>query len=230
MSRKFLDQTLDDLKNQIVALADMVADAATEAVDALLENDIEKSKKIYLSDKEINAQRFKIENECLIAIATQQPLATDLRELASMLEIVTELERMGDYAKGIAKVNLQIEKRSTKAKVILHLREMTDITVDMMRRAIKAFVEVDVETARKLPNEDDKVDELFNQIYTGLIQDMMEKKKRIELASHLQWAAHNVERMADRVVNICERTIFVSTGEMNELEESDDEWVIDIES
>ena len=230
MSRKFLDQTLNDLKAQIVALADMVADAATEAVDALLENDIEKSKKIYLSDKEINAQRFKIENECLIAIATQQPLATDLRELASMLEIVTELERMGDYAKGIAKVNLQIEKRSTKAKVILHLREMTDITVDMMRRAIKAFVEVDVETARKLPNEDDKVDELFNQIYTGLIQDMMEKKKRIELASHLQWAAHNVERMADRVVNICERTIFVSTGEMNELEESDDEWVIDIES
>ncbi len=88
---------------------------------------------------------------------------------------------------------------------------------------------MDVETARKLPDEDDKVDKLFNQIYTGLIEDMMEKKKRIELASHLQWAAHNVERMADRVVNICERTIFVATGEMNELEESDDEWVIDIQ-
>jgi phosphate transport system protein len=136
---------------------------------------------------------------------------------------------MGDYAKGIAKVNLQIEKKSTKAKAIMHLREMTEITVDMMRRAIKAFVEVDVETARKLPEVDDKVDELFNQIYNGLIDDMMEKKKRIELASHLQWAAHNVERMADRVVNICERTIFVATGEMNELEESDDEWVHNIQ-
>lgn len=229
MSRIYLDQTLDDLKTQVVTLAEMVAHAALEAVDSLLENDIEKSKTVYLNDKEINAKRFEIENECLIAIATQQPLATDLRELASILEIATELERMGDYAKGIAKVNLQIEKKSTKAKAILNLREMIDITVDMMRKAIKAFVEVDVETARKLPGEDDRVDDLFNQIYTGLIEDMLAKKKRIELASHLQWAVHNIERMADRVVNICERTIFVATGEMNELEESDDEWVINIQ-
>lgn len=229
MSREFLDKTLVDLRSQVTDLADMVADAALGAVDSLLENDIEKSKEIYLGDKEINARRFEIENACLIAIATQQPLATDLRELASILEIATELERMGDYAKGIAKVNLLIEKKSTKAKPILHLSEMVEITVGMMRKAIKAFVEVDVETARKLPDEDDRVDELFQLIYTGLINDMMDKKKRIELASHLQWAVHNIERMADRVVNICERTIFVATGEMNELEESDDEWVIDIQ-
>ncbi len=119
----------------------MVAHAALEAVDSLLENDIEKSKTIYLNDKEINAKRFEIENECLIAIATQQPLATDLRKLASILEIATELERMGDYAKGIAKVNLQIEKKSTKAKPILQLREMVEITVEMMSKAIKAFVD-----------------------------------------------------------------------------------------
>ena len=228
MSREFLDQTLDNLKQQIVQLQEMVSYAATEAVDALLTNDIEKSKTVYLNDQAINAKRFKIENECLITIATQQPLATDLRELASILEIVTELERMGDYAKGIAKINLIIEKKSTKAKSILPLREMTEITVDMMGRAVKAFVEGDLETARQLPAEDEKVDALFNQIYSGLVEDMMDKKKHISLASQLQWAAHHIERMSDRVVNICERTIFVGTGEMNELEESDDEWVINI--
>jgi phosphate transport system protein len=207
----------------------MVAHAAIEAVDSLLENDIEKSKTVYLNDKAINAKRFEIENECLVTIATQQPLATDLRELASILEIVTELERMGDYAKGIAKINLIIEKKSTKVKSILDLREMAEITVGMMDRAVKAFVDVDVETARKLPDEDDKVDELFNKIFNGLVDEMIDKKKRISLATHLQWAAHHVERMADRVLNICERTIFVATGEMSELEESDDEWVIDIQ-
>jgi phosphate transport system protein len=228
MSREFLDQTLNDLKQKILQLEAMVSHAATEAVDSLLTNNLEKSKTVYIADHEINALRFDIENECLITIATQQPLATDLRELASMLEIITELERMGDYAKGIAKINLIIEKKSTKAKSILPLQEMTEITVDMLGRAVRAFVEGDLETARKLPAEDEKVDALFNQIYSGLVEDMMDKKKNISLASHLQWAAHHIERMSDRVVNICERTIFVGTGEMNELEESDDEWVIQL--
>jgi phosphate transport system protein len=183
---------------------------------------------VYLNDAAINDKRFAIENACLIAIATQQPLATDLRELASILEISTELERIGDYAKGIAKINLMIEKKSTKVKSILQLREMVEIAANMLQQAVRAFVDLDVETARSLPNEDDKVDALFNEIYTGLVEDMMNKKKHISLASQLQWAAHHVERMADRVVNICERTIFVATGEMNELEESDDQWVLDI--
>ncbi len=229
MSREYLDQTLNNLKEQIVQLEEMVSHAAVEAVDSLLENDIEKSKEVYLNDQAINDKRFEIENECLVTIATQQPLATDLRELASILEIATELERMGDYAKGIAKINLMIENKSTKAKSILGLREMTEITVSMLRRAVEAFVNVDVETARILPLEDNLVDDLFNQIYNGLIDEMMSKKKRISLANQLQWAAHHIERMADRVVNICERTIFVATGEMDELEESDDEWVINIE-
>ena len=229
MSREYLDQTLDALKGQVVELEEMVSNAAIEAVDSLLERDLEKSKQVYLNDQAINDKRFEIENECLVTIATQQPLATDLRELASILEIATELERMGDYAKGIAKINLLIDKKSTKAKSILDLKEMTDITVSMLKRAIEAFVNVDVETARSLPQEDDRVDELFNQIYDGLVEEMMNKKKRISLASQLQWAAHHIERMADRVVNICERTIFIATGEMDELEESDDEWVVDIE-
>ena len=167
MSREYLDQTLDALKGQVVELEEMVSNAAIEAVDSLLERDLEKSKQVYLNDQAINDKRFEIENECLVTIATQQPLATDLRELASILEIATELERMGDYAKGIAKINLLIDKKSTKAKSILDLKEMTDIAVSMLKRAIEAFVNVDVETARSLPQEDDRVDELFNQIYDG---------------------------------------------------------------
>lgn len=229
MPRTFLDQEIEKLKEQVIHLEEMVSHATVEAVDALLTNDMEKSKVIYLNDKAINELRFEIEKKCLITIATQQPLATDLRVLASILDVVTELERMGDYAKGIAKINLIIERKSTKAKSILHLREMTEITTSMLNRAVKAFVAVDAETARVLPNEDDKVDELFNIIHSGLVNDMMEKKKNITLANHLQWAAHNIERMADRVVNICERTVFIATGEMHELEESDDEWVINIQ-
>lgn len=229
MPRTFLDQEIEKLKEQVIHLEEMVSHATTEAVDALLENDMEKSKIIYLNDKAINSLRFEIEKKCLITIATQQPLATDLRVLASILDVVTQLERMGDYAKGIAKINIIIERKITKAKSILPLREMTEITVGMLKRAIEAFITVDAEAARKVPDEDDKVDELFNIIHSGLVNDMMEKKKNITLANHLQWAAHNIERMADRVVNICERTVFIATGEMHELEESDDEWVIDIQ-
>lgn len=229
MSRTHLDNTLIALKEEIGLLAQMVSRAAAEAVDSLLENDVPRSKNVYLSDKEINARRFKIENECLITIATQQPLATDLRELASMLEISTELERMGDYAKGIAKINILMGEQRPEIQSIHYLREMTAITVEMMNRAVRAFMEGDLETARRLPTEDDRVDALFNKINAGLVEDMMHHKDRISFASQLQWATHNIERMADRVVNICERVIFVGTGEMNELEESDDEWVIDIQ-
>ncbi|NIR67670.1 MAG: phosphate signaling complex protein PhoU [candidate division Zixibacteria bacterium] len=223
-----LNQKLESLKAKLVLLEEMVSRAAGEAVDALLENDDKKAKAVYLGDKEINAKRFEIENECLVTIATQQPLATDLRVLSSMMEIATELERMGDYAKGIAKINLMIDKKSTKAKPILEIREMVEITIDMLQRAIRAFVDGDAAAARVIPSDDDKVDELFTRIYFGLIDDMVAKKKRISLANHLQWAVHNIERMADRVVNICERTLFVSTGEMSELEESDDEWVLNL--
>jgi phosphate transport system protein len=228
MTREFLDQAINRLKDEVIILESMVSKATHGSVIALLDNDKQAAKKIYLNDQLINSKRFEIENECLIAIATQQPLATDLRILASILEIVTELERMGDYAKKIAKINLKITEPSDKLPAIFHLKEMMEITVEMLHRGVKAFVEVDVETARMLPDEDDRVDEIFNRIDRELIENMMEDKSLVTLANHLQWAAHNIERMSDRVINICERTIFIATGEMNELEESDDEWAIEI--
>ncbi len=119
-----------------------------------------------------------------------------------------------------------IEPKSTKPSAISHLEEMTEIAVSMLGRALQAFMEEDIETARSLPAEDDAVDDLFNQIYQGLVQAMIEDNQMVALANQLQWAAHHIERMADRVVNICERTIFVVSGVMNELEESDDEWMV----
>ena len=228
MSRIYLDQTIEKLKTETLVVGQMVSEAATLAVKALLTNDRELAVSVYQNDQKINQRRFSIESDCLMTIATQQPLATDLRVLASILEIVTELERMGDYAKGIAKINLLIDVESTKLASISHLEEMTRITVGMLERALQAFMDEDIETARGLPAEDDAVDDLFNQIYQGLVEAMIEDNQMVALANQLQWAAHNIERMADRVVNICERTIFVVSGVMNELEESDDEWTVNI--
>lgn len=226
MTRDYLDQTIQHLKDEILVIEEMVSRATKDAVSALIHRDFNKAQEVYLNDHKINAKRFELENECLIAIATQQPLATDLRILASILEIVTELERMGDYAKGIAKINLITRDSEKEIPVINRLEEMANITVNSLNRAVNAFVDADVETARALPAEDDAVDAIFNEIYNGLVESMMKDKAIVSLANHFQWAAHNIERMSDRVTNICERTIFVSTGEMNELEESDDEWVI----
>ncbi len=228
MTRDYLDKTINSLREDVLTLESMVSEAIHDAVIALLENDKETAKRVYLGDKDINDKRFQMENEVLIAIATQQPLATDLRILASILEIVTELERMGDYAKKIAKINLKLSVPGNALSAITHLKEMMEITVVMLEKGVKAFVDLDIETARALPAEDDKVDVIFNQITHELLKSMRKKKKStVALANQIQWAAHNIERMSDRVVNICERTIFIVTGEMNELEESDDEWVVD---
>jgi phosphate transport system protein len=222
MTREHLDHLISSLEDELVVLESMVRQATLDAVDALMTNNHELSTQVYANDRLINEKRFEIENECLITIATQQPMARDLRVLASILEIVTELERIGDYAKGIAKINRQIGQRQVLPAVEL-LPEMANIAAAMMQRAVKAFTEGDVETARSIPNSDDKVDEIFNKIYRGLVEHMINDTNSIDIANHLQWAAHNLERMADRVTNICERTIFIETGSIYELEESDDE-------
>jgi phosphate transport system protein len=225
MTREHLDNLINDLKDELIVLESMVRQATLDAVDSLMTNNHELSQQVYANDKLINEKRFEIESECLITIATQQPMARDLRVLASILEIVTELERIGDYAKGIAKINNQIGENHL-LPAIDKLPEMANIASSMMQRAVKAFAEGDVQTAREIPSSDDKVDLIFNQIYRGLVEAMIKDPQTIDNANHLQWAAHNLERMADRVTNICERTIFIETGSIYELEESDDESLL----
>jgi len=176
-----------------------------------------------MEDKEINKKRFAIENQLMILIATQQPMAHDLRLLASTMEIISELERMGDYAKGIANINVRMGDEKL-LKPLIDIPRMAQKGVDMLHRALTAFVSEDVEAAKALPVEDDEVDALYNQIYRELMIFIIEDPKNIERANWLLWVAHNLERFADRVTNICERTVFIATGEFGEIKSSDDEF------
>ncbi|MGD1995008.1 MAG: phosphate signaling complex protein PhoU, partial [Anaerolineae bacterium] len=174
------------------------------------------SRLLIAGDRAINERRYAIEEDALVLIATQQPMASDMRLLAAILEIVTELERMGDYAKGIARINLMIGQQSL-IKPLIDLPAMAHKARDMLHAALVAFVEQDVEAARAIPAGDDDVDALYNQVYRELISYILEDPHVIEQANQLMWAAHNLERTADRVINLCERVVYAVTGELTEL-------------
>jgi phosphate transport system protein len=145
-------------------------------------------------------------------------MARDVRFLAAILEIITELERIGDYAKGICKITQLISEEEIEPVLIYNLQQMANLGLAMLRRALDAFVAGDATVAREIPLEDDKVDQLYNQIYHKLMERMAADITTIDRANHIMWAAHNLERMSDRVTNICERIIYVATGEMRELD------------
>ncbi len=221
MTRQLLDEKLRHLMEEIQGLGDMVAQATLQAIEALKHRDPELARRLYRGDQALNERRYAIESEALIVIATQQPMAGDLRKLSSILEIATELERMGDYAKGIAKISLLMGDRPA-LKPLIDLPRMAEKVVDMLGRALDAFVAGDVDQALAIPREDDEVDALYNQIHRELLTFMIADPSTIDQANYLLWAAHNLERMADRVTNICERTLFTVTGEIRELDASDD--------
>lgn len=220
--RKAFEQEIQKLKDEILALGSMVEKAILDSVDSLKERDIPRSKKIYNNDELINEKRFKIERDVMIAIATQQPMAHDLRLLASLLDVAGELERMGDYAKGIAKINIVMGEQEL-IKPLTDLPRMAEKAADMLHRALTAFITEDVDLAKAIPAEDDEIDALYTQIYRVLITYVIQDPTAIERSNWLIWAAHNLERVGDRVTNICERTIFISTGKMEEVDSSDDE-------
>ncbi len=222
MIRETLDRKLNQLKDDVLILGSMVEQAILQSVDALKRRDIETARKLYAADAEINQKRFEIESACLIAIATQQPMAHDLRILAAILEVITELERMGDYAKGIARICVNTG-HEPHIKPLVDIPRMAELATSMLHSALEAFVSEDADQARKIPRQDDEVDVLYNQIHRDLLTLMLEDPAIIDRANALMWAAHNLERTADRVTNICERTIFIVTGVLDELDVSDDE-------
>ena len=223
MIRKTFESDIQQVKDEVLALGSMVEHAIIGSVEALKKRDIKAAEKIIAEDKEINKKRFAIENQLMILIATQQPMAHDLRLLASTMEIISELERMGDYAKGIANINVRMGDEKL-LKPLIDIPRMAEIGTSMLHRALTAFVNEDVEIAKSIPVEDDQVDALYNQIYRELMIFIIEDPKNIECANWLLWVAHNLERVADRVTNICERTIFIATGEFGEIKSSDDEF------
>jgi phosphate transport system protein len=222
-TRQTFDKELQELKDEILVLGSMVEKAIIDSVAALKKRDIEEARKILAADRKINEKRFELENKLMVLIATQQPMARDLRLLASSMEIIGELERMGDYAKGIANINIRMGD-APLLKPLIDVPRMAQKDVDMLHRALTAFIEEDVEAAEAIPIEDDEVDALYNQVYRELMTFVIADPKTMERANWLLWVAHNLERVADRVTNICERTIFIVTGELMEIKNSDDEF------
>ena len=222
MPRESFDRKLSLIQDEILLLGSMVEQAMLNAVEALKRRDVAKSKQIYDDDIHINDRRYAIENAILILLATQQPLAHDLRMLAAMLEVNTELERMGDYAKGIAKVNMKLGDADIQIP-IREIEQMAELAVSMLHRSLSTFIAEDAGKARAIPQEDDLVDALYTDIYHKMVASMISKPEIIDQANLLMWVAHNIERMADRVTNICERTVFIATGEMLEMDLDDDD-------
>lgn len=214
--RRAFDEDLRGLQDQMLKLGDMVAEALERSVNALKQQDLEASRQVIQNDQKINEKRFSIEADCLRLIATQQPMARDLRSIAAVLEIITDLERCADYAAGIGKIALMIGHEPF-IKPLIDIPRMLEKAVSMLDRALKAFVEQDVDAARSIAAEDDEVDALYDQINNELISFMLQDPHTIRQATRLLWVAHNLERVADRVTNICERVVFTVTGEMREM-------------
>lgn len=218
MSRNVFDRELQRLQDRLLALGSEVEQNVKSAVNVLLSRDSVTARKLIAADSRINEEQMSIENDCLILLATQQPLATDLRVLASVISIATELERMNDYAKGIAKIQLMIGDDEL-LEIVDVLPHMAEQARDMLHRALQAFIDRDVDAAYAIHEEDDDVDALYNRVYEQLVADITADPNIMDQATHLLWAAHNLERTADRVSNICERVIFTATGKIVEMPE-----------
>ena len=223
MIRKTFEHEIQQVKDEVLLLGSMVEHAIITSVEVLKKRDIKGAEKIISEDAEINKKRYAIESQLMVLIATQQPMAHDLRLLASMMEIISELERMGDYAKGIANINIRMGEEPL-LKPLIDIPRMAQIGTSMLHRSLSAFINEDVTAAKMIPAEDDEVDGLYNQIYRELMLLIIQDPKSIERANWLLWVAHNLERVADRVTNICERTIFIATGEMSEIKSSSEEF------
>lgn len=222
MTRKMLDQQLREVKEKLFILGNMVERALLESAEAFRRRDLEAARRVVAADQEINDRRFAVEALTIGLIATQQPVAGDLRLLAAVLEIAGELERIGDYAKGIALINIRMGD-TLQPPVPAEITAMAQKAADMLHRALVAFVNEDAGAARAIPQEDEEVDALYLRIYWDLMGRIIRDSSQIERVNWLLWAAHNLERGADRVTNICERTVYAVTGEMTEMDVTWDE-------
>ena len=216
MTREQYDYDLEDLRGRVVAMASMVDKAMTNAVAALAQRDVRLAQQVVAEDQAVNEYRWRTEEQALLLIATQAPMARDLRTIAAVIHIITDLERMADHAAGTAKIALQTADQAP-LKPLVDIPRMSEIARTMLHDAITAFIDDDEAAARAIVARDDEVDVLYNQIYRELLTFMLADPTTIDQATHLLWAAHNLERIADRVTNICERVVFAATGQLEEL-------------
>ena len=213
MAREHFQNLLRGLEQELVGMGEMVIAAINRSVNALKNLDKTEAEKIIADDALINRRRWDIENQCIQLFATQQPVAGDLREIVSFMDLITNLERMADHAKGIATIVVRHDQ-TPLLKPLIDIPRMAAKACEMIQKSLTAFITQDVAAARAIIEMDNEVDALYDQIFRELLTYMMEDPKTITRAVYLIWVSHNLERIADRVTNICERIIFMVTGEI----------------
>ena len=214
--RTTFHKKLSKIQDDVLHMGSMVEKALERSMKSLKDRDMELARQVVDDDMKINDKRYEIEDKCIQLIATQQPMASDLRTIVAVLSITSELERIGDHAEGIANIALLIGQEPP-VKPLIDLPRMTAKTIEMLHRSLDAFINRDADAARAIAAEDDEVDETYNQVFRELLLFMAEDPKVCSRATRLIWVAHNLERSADRVTNICERVVYLVTGKMEEI-------------
>ncbi len=219
MARTDFDRDLKLLQDDLMYMGSMVEKAIDRSLQALERRDIALSQRVIEEDDLIDAKASEIEDKCIDLIATQQPLAGDLRILIAVLQVSVELERMGDYAEGIGKIGVAIGD-DPLLKPLIDLPRMGELAGRMLRRSLEALVNRNVDDAIEVIKGDDAVDLLYEQVYRELLLFMIEDPSTVKRATYLLWVSHDLERIADRATNVAERAIFLVTGNMPEEEAS----------
>ena len=207
---------LQEIQDNVLTMAGDVTKAIDQSVDALKRRDLRLAHQVMADDAAINKQRYTIENKCVELNAAQHLATSDFQIIVAVLNIIIELERIGDYADGIAKIVVMIGDEPP-LKPLIDIPRMSEITIDMVTKSVQAFITRDVESARQVVSMDNVVDGLFDQVFRELLTFMMMDSKSINRATRLIWVAHNLERAADRATNICERVVFMVTGRGEEI-------------
>jgi len=215
-TRATFQEHLREVEEDVLTMGNMVVKAIDRSMEALKKRDLNLAHQIIADDTQINKRRFSIEDKCVVLIATQQPIESDLRIVVAVLNILTELERIGDYAEGIAKIVIMIGDEAP-LKPLIDIPRMGEITRDMIKESLQSFARRDVELAMRVVSLDNIVDSLYDQVFRELLTFMMVDPKTTNRATRLIWIAHNLERAADRATNICERVVYTVTGKMEEI-------------
>ncbi|QAA76726.1 MAG: Phosphate transport system regulatory protein PhoU [Candidatus Bipolaricaulis sibiricus] len=216
MVREAFERELRALEGEVVGLGEAVAEAVRGAIYALRTRDADLAERVDRADDDLNRRRFDLEERCLALLATQQPMASDLRVLMAIVHIATDLERMGDHAAGVARLVIRMGNEPL-IKPLVDIPRMADLVVSMLDEALGAFVRRDAAAARRAAARDDEVDALHDQVHRELFLLMIQNPSTITQATYLMWASHGLERIADLVTNVCERVVFVAQGVLEDL-------------
>ncbi|HVO72210.1 MAG TPA: phosphate signaling complex protein PhoU [Aggregatilineaceae bacterium] len=219
--RSPLDRELTVLRDGVLKLSYAVDQSIESSVRALKERNVELARQVIADDENINAARFDLEKECYRLLATQQPTARDMRSIVTAIHIIVELERIGDHARGIAKLGIELAKEHS-LKPLIDIPRMEQICREMLRASLNAYLNWDAAEAKRTIGRDDEVDQLDDQVYRELLTFMLNDPRTINRATYLLWVSHNMERIADRITNICERVVFMVTGEVGEAADDPD--------